>query len=142
MVCTSGAISHYGAHHSYRETNHWNRELVRNRLVSQVITAKENEKADEAQDSYDAGKDFLYRAYLWATIIGVAAGIGVLIFIGIQTNSSTISANAAVKSAAHQEKTTYVDVFGQRHVVECGARFDGDLIAIVAEETKVQTTET
>jgi hypothetical protein len=34
-------------------------------------------------------------------------------------------------------KITYKDVFGESHFVECGAQFKANLLAFVADETKI-----
>jgi hypothetical protein len=63
--------------------------------------AKPQEEA-KTDKPYDAGKDTLYRAYLWFTMIGVAGAIGGVIALAVQTflfRRNTIAAEKAAIAA-------------------------------------------
>lgn len=56
-------------------------------------------KGNSTQEQYDPRSDKLYRAYLWATIIGVGGGIIGISFLIVQTLASKAAAKAAMLNA-------------------------------------------
>jgi hypothetical protein len=56
-------------------------------------------------DSYNAKQDTLYRAYLWATIVGVGVALGGILAIYKQTKATRDAAIATAQSAKATEKS-------------------------------------
>jgi hypothetical protein len=73
--------------------------------VASGSTVETPHSCDKQNNPYDAGKDTLYRAYLWATVIGVLGAIGGVVVLICQIKLLRKSADAA-RDAAIAAKTS------------------------------------
>jgi len=82
-------------------------------------SAEEKPYAQRQQsDSYDAGKDTLYRVYLWFTIIGILVALGGVLAIYKQTKATKKAADATLRSAKAAERSVKLQENTQRQWIK------------------------